>query len=199
MEFDFHANVLNSSKEALQQGIGQLMGTYLQPAFIQAGITTPRTIYNLGRDFARYQGQNPDGKYLERPHPEAGLPKISYEEAITYILAGRKPHGLPLEPAQEHLQKLQEFGSDPVRIRMLNENGIQMLQEYIQSVQARAQQEQQQAALAQASQQGQGAPGGPAPAEPPGDNSPTPVQGDELLDESLPGAGGGANQGVPGV
>lgn len=200
MDFDFRANVLNSSKEALQQGIVQMLQTYLNPVFVQAGLTSPRTLYNLALDFGRFQGQDPEGRYLEMPSPDAGLPRISFEEAITQILGGREPRGLPLEPSEEHLKKLQEFSEDPEKMARMDLNQLKLLAIYARDLTQRVESDKQKNALAQAAANSQpGAQAGPPPGGPPGETSPTPVNENELLDESLPGAGGGANTGVPGV
>jgi hypothetical protein len=198
MEFDFTANVLNSSKEALQQGISAMWQLYASPMMFQAGLTNPETLYNMARDFGRYQGQNPEGKYLALPDPDFMKPKILAKDALTTILSGRLPTGTPLEPALEHLQQLQEFLGEPTFAGMLNSRTSEILQEYMRQVQQRAEQEQQQIALAQAAAQSQGGGGGlplGGPGGTPGAAPPAPLQDNEIADESLQGenVGGGAN------
>jgi hypothetical protein len=83
---------------------------------------------------------------------------------------------------------------------MLTEPQTRIFAEYIREVAEKAAMEQQQmqqqaAAAAFAGQQGGGAPGRPAEGLPPSNAQPM-VQSGELLDETLPSAGGGANGGV---
>jgi hypothetical protein len=69
-EFDFQANVANSSKLALQQAIQQAMGVVIQPLAIQLGIATPEKVYNLLFDALRSVGLDSE-RYVAPPIPDS--------------------------------------------------------------------------------------------------------------------------------
>lgn len=195
--FDFSANALNTSKEALQGALDYLIGLYVSPLAIQMGISKPDGIFRLMRDAGRARGQDPD-KYISPPTPEAYEPPIFVEEAIDIIMSGGIPQGAPAEGAEKHLAKLQEFTqSDEFGHMDMDQHVLGVLKPYMERVAQRLMQErQQQMLLAAAAQMGQGGqPGKPGPAgQPqPGAQATPMVQGGELIDETLPGAGGGAN------
>lgn len=193
--FDFSANALNTSKEAMQGAIQDLIGLYVTPLAIQLGIIKPEGVYRLFRDAGRARGQDPD-KYLSAPTPGAMLPPILFEEALDAILSGHLPEGTPAEGTAAHLQKLQEFANSD-SFGLLDEQHIPLFRAYYEKLAQQAFAEQQQQALlqsAQQMQQGQQQPGLPGPAAgPQAPQAPAQLQGNELHDETLPGAGGGAN------
>jgi hypothetical protein len=207
-QFKFKANALNTSKVQLQQTLQQLMGSYVNALTIQLGVATPETIYNLLRDYGKSLGADPEGsRYINPPRPDLAGPKFLAEEAMIMLLQGEMPEGGPLEAGgwAEHLQKVQMIAQrlmDPT-----DDTGAitpeigQMIQGYMALAAQRAQEEMQmqqmqQNAEAFAQQQG-GAPsagGRPAQnAQAPGGNPPV-SGGGELIDEQLPGAGGGTQQ-----
>lgn len=192
-QFGFSANVLNASKQAMQEGLGAMMETYISPLTLESGIMDESGLYRLLRDFGKSFGQDPD-KYINEPAPGAMRPKLTAEEAISQILNDQIPDGEPLEGAQAHLQSIIAF-TESDEFGNMNQSQAQLLQGYMQILQQKIQEEQQRQALMEAAaQQGgaQGAPGRPANGvENP--NQQPPIQGNELLDESLPSAGGGAN------
>ena len=196
--FTFSANVLNTSKEALQGALQDLMGAYLSPLAIQLGIIKPDGAYRLLRDYGKSKGQDPD-KYISPPTPAAMLPPINWQEAVMSIIDGIMPQGSPMEGGEAHLKALNDFAASD-DFRHLDQSHIPLFRAYIESVAQAMAQERAMLALQKAAGQmgGQGAPGTPGPAAGPQDvNAGNPaVQGNELLDESLPGAGGGGNQGV---
>ena len=119
---------------------------------------------------------------------------------VSIILDNEIPDGEPAEPggAIEHLQKLQEFMNSD-QIGLMTEPQVEMFSVYLREVAEKAALQQRELQVLQAAQAfGQGRNGG-APGRPP--TAPTqipgnpPVQNGELLDETLPGAGGGANTG----
>jgi hypothetical protein len=188
-DFDFTANVLNSSKVALQQGLEQLMGLYVTPLALQLGLSTPATIYRLLRDYGKAVGQNPDA-YLQQPAPGSDLPPILVEEALTLILQGEMPQGPPLEGYEQHLQKLIEFQKTEEFGYLQTPEQLQLYRGYLEEVARAAQQArvaaQRAAAAEQFGPQGNGQPRRPGEA-----TGATLVNENELLDESLPTAGGG--------
>lgn len=192
--FTFSANALNTSKEALQSALHDLMAAYINPMAIQMGIMKPDGAYRMLRDYGRAKGQDPD-KYLSPPTPGAQEPPISAEDAILYIMDGILPNGSPMEGTAEHFQKLQTFMQSD-EFGYLGPEHIPLFRAYLEQVAQRSAQEQAQAVMLKAAAQFQGGGGqampGP-PAAPQGPQAAAPLQGNELADESLPGAGGGAN------
>jgi hypothetical protein len=214
--FDFKANVLNTSKEAMQQGIDRVMSVGVSAIAIQLGITQPEGFYRMVRDHAKAWGADPDQYYTE-PAPGAMKRRIFAEEAVSTIIDGGIPDGMPAEGggAAEHLQKLMAF-MDPNQDLIagkevdFDEFGlldapekIAVFTQYTKDVAELAAQQQREAALSSAAAQfGQpgaqpAGPGGRPPEGPPQDPNEPVMQGPgELSDESLPGAGGGANPGL---
>jgi hypothetical protein len=194
LEFDFHANVLNSSKQAVQQGLQAIAGMYISEIAMQTGISTPETIYRLLRDLGQAFGQNVDD-YLQAPTSGARESRIDASTAMLQCSRGVFPVGVPLEGPTEHLAQLQKitetdsFGEFPP-------THLPILRAYLQQVAATAQQQQQLEAQAQAAGpfgapvgETPGRPGRP-PGPPMGESDPAMLQGTELSDESLPGARG---------
>lgn len=196
-DFDFQANAFNTSKQNLQQALMQYGSALLSPIAVQTGIVNPDKIYALFRDMGKSLGLQPDN-YLNPPSPEASLPPISAEDVITSIMAGTQPYGKPAEPMEEHIQKLGQFYNDDT-YGMLTQPQTKVFESWVMQVVQRYQQQQQQQALAQAAaayqaqaQQGQtNANGGGGGGDPTAGNPPV-SSGNELMDESLPTAGGGA-------
>lgn len=197
--FTFSANVMNTSKEATQAALQDIMAAYISPLAIQMGIAKPDGIYRLLRDYGRAKGQDPD-KYISPPTPGAMEPPISAEDAIALMMDGMMPRGSPMEGTQEHFQKLQEFAQSD-EFGYMEGQSIPLFRAYLEQVGQLLAQEQAQATLLKAAGQfQQGAQPGALPG-PPGQVDPNaqatpPVQGAELIDETLPGAGGGANPGA---
>jgi hypothetical protein len=157
-QFDFVANAMNTSKEALQASLDELMGVYLNPMAIQLGVIDADGAYQLLRDVGKSRGQDPD-KYLKPPTPDSQLPKLFAEEVISLILSGGLPECRPAEAnAMEHLKKLMEFaGTD--EFGYLSRDAVQLFKGYLALLRQRMQAEASQQALIQASHQFQG--GGP--------------------------------------
>jgi hypothetical protein len=186
-----------------------MLGVLVNPLLFQLGIVTPQNVYQLIADFIKARGQDFQ-KYISPPtnDPFAGGPKISVEDAIMSIMNGVYPYGGPMEPLPEHLQKLQEFVSTPANMEIFTQQQVAMLGQYaaqrVQEMQ-QALQQQQMMENAAAMQQGMGSGGqagvgagkpGPEGQQAPPNTGPggnPPVNGREMLDESIPGAGGGQN------
>lgn len=198
--FTFSANVLNTSKEALQMALDKLMAIYISPLAIQLGIAKPDGVYRLMRDAGRALGQDPD-KYISPPTPGAQDPPISAEEAILQIMDGFIPKGTPMEGLAEHFEKLQTFLQSD-EFGYIETSKVPIFRAYLEQVaQAMAQEQSQAALLKAAGQFGQGGqPGqpGPVPGPQQGGGQANPmVNPNEMLQEDLPGSGGGGNPGVP--
>jgi hypothetical protein len=194
-DFDFQANIQNATKLALQQALEQALGVALSPLAFQSGVSTPETVYRLMFDLYSAYGLDPE-RYAHEPIPGAADEGIFAEEAITQIILGETPTGLPLEPggAAEHLQKLIAFAQGP-EFGVLEPEQVAVYGQYVQQVRQLVIQEQQAQALQGAAGASKLGPGGtPGPQATQGaDLSRPQLQGGELQDESLPGAGGGAN------
>jgi hypothetical protein len=197
--FDFSANALNTSKEALQMALQQMLGTYVSELNIMLGIMTPEGAYRLQRDWGKALGPDPD-KYLTPPSPGALSVPIMFEDALAMIFDGQMPEGTPAEGAQVQLQKLMEF-TQTDQFGLLPTEFVPVLKAYMEKVAQQAMAEmQQQKLLAAAQQFGQNAqqPGKSGPAAGPQmQGGPAMLQNNELSDETLPMAGGGANPGAP--
>ena len=197
--FTFSANALNTSKEALQGALQEFLGTYVSELNIMLGVIDADGIYRLQRDWGRAKGPDPD-KYLKPPSPMATKPKIFVEEAINLLIGGQMPEGAPAEGPEDHLSALQEF-TQTDEFGHLPQEHIALFRAYLQQTAKLAIQEQQQqqlAAAVQQFQQGAQQPGKPGPqAGPQMMEKQAMMQPNELMNEALPGAGGGANPGMP--
>lgn len=202
VEFEFGASILNTNRALATSALQDMLGMLVNPLLIQLGLVTPANLYVLLSDSIKARGQEPE-KYITPPNndPFAGI-KISVEDAIMTIMNGMTPYGSPMEPLEEHLQKLQEFAADPENMKHFTPPQIKMLAQYaanrIQEMQQMQAQQQMLANAASMQQQVGGQGGAPmqgATGTPPntGVGGNAKVQGKEMLDESLPGAGGGAN------
>lgn len=194
-QFDFVANAMNTSKEALQVALQELMGVYISPIMIQLGIIQPDGVYQLARDYGRSLGQDPD-RYVSPPSAEASLPPATAEEVVSIILTGTLPEVRPLEAPEEHMAKLMEFAGKP-EYGILTAAQVDIFKAYLSAFRQRVVADRQRQALMAAAGsvvQKDGIPGpvpGPQPAE-----APTMLGKGELADETLPSAGGGANPGT---
>lgn len=196
--FKFSANALNTSKEAMQGALQQLMGTYVSQLNIQLGLIDADGIYRMERDYGRSLGQDPD-KYLKPPAPGSNIPKIFFEEALTMILNGETPLAQPVEGAEAQFEKLTEFMQSD-QFGHLGPVHLPIFKAYYERIAKQMVEDRQKQAMLAAAEQFQQAhqqPGmsGPKPGPQQPAGAPTPVHGNELMDESLPGAGGGANPG----
>ncbi len=190
-DFSFKANVLNTSKNALQESLQGLGGAWFNPLTIQMGIAQPDGFYRYLRDLGDSFGQDADD-YLAAPNPEAGTTRIFAEEAISIILQTKTPHGRPAENggAVEHLQKLTEF-VESTEFGHLNEKGenpqqIELFGEWLNTVRNLAGQQRQQEQQAQSvGQLGEQDAGGRPTESVQGDpGNPQVSSGNEQLDET---------------
>jgi len=199
--FDFKANVLNTSKALLQQSLAAFGQVYVTELAIQLGIADADGIFRWMRDLGRSWGLDPD-QWMKPPSEESRKPKIFAEDAISAILGNTVPTGVAAEAggAAEHAQKLQEFVALD-EFGLFDEPQLEVFQAYLAQVMEQAAEQQRQAQLFEAArafgqatgqQAGPGRP--PEGVEMPESGAP-PVSGPgELIDKSLPGAGGGGAQ-----
>jgi len=208
-DFEFGANILNSNRALSSQATQEILGVIVNPMLLMMGIVTPQHIYNALKEVIRAKGQAPQ-KYIQPPQGmvDDGRPYFTAEDAINAACNGNMPYGRAMEPLDQHLQKVMEFMQQTLdHPELISEQGARILGVYAGQVQAEMQQlmqQQQMMAQAQAMQQQlqggeQGGKPGPEGETSPGSQGPSgnaPIQGRELTDESLPGAGGGANRGA---
>lgn len=194
--WDFRASILNASKVAKQQGLDRMMEILINPIMIQLGIVGPEEIFRMVRDSAQFTGVHPD-RYLKEPTPGAGKPRITANDALSVIFDHLMPDGIPAEPsAEDHLKQLQAF-MDTDEFGYFDHSQQELFRIWLtQIAQLAVQQQGQQevAKLAEGFQKKQAIGAGGDGAAPPVDQGAPPVNKNELTDESLPGAGGGAVQ-----
>lgn len=205
--FRFKANALNTSAVQLQQTLQVLLGTYVNALAIQLGVSTPETIYNLMRDYGKALGADPEGaRYINPPRPDLVGPKLTAQEAMVALLQGYMPEGGPMEPGgwAEHMQTVQMIAKtmrqDQTLLTEVPQGVWQLIEEYLVISAQRAQEQQQMQLMMQNAQAFAGGPGGGAPDQ--GGRPPQSAQapsgappvsgGSEMIDETLPTAGGGA-------
>lgn len=195
-QFEFTANVLNTNKAFQSQIMDQLAGMLINGMTMQLGLVTPTEVYNVLRDAVKAKGQDP-AKYLKPPSPDADQPKLMAEEALAAIVNGQLPEGMPQEGATVHLQRIQQIMEQDAKVQFLladNAGSAKLLAIYIQKTRQLAMQEQRQQMLAQSAQQfAGGVPAQGQGGQPMQPNEQAQVGANELLDETMPMAGGGAS------
>ena len=196
-DFEFAASLINTNPGSNEESLTSIMEIMFSPIAMQLGLVDGEGAYKLITDFVKNKKVDPN-RYIKLPPTDIDLPKITAEEAISYIMHGLEPEGRPLEQADVHLQKLIDFmNSDQIA----HINGHEdIFKVYTEKVSQLLQEQQRQQQLMQAAQQfqGGGAQGGggqpgQAPPTPGTDNAP--LESGEVADKSLSGenVGGGAN------
>ena len=191
VEFEFAANAFNISRTALQEALGQIGQFMFSPIAIQSGTVTPDRIYEWGKKWVRSWGQDPE-EFIE---PPSGTSRVTAKEAILSIMDNQYPLGTPLENPIRHLEALQRFYASDL-FGHLTPTQVQLFKKWVQDVQQLAMmllQRQQQMAGGGGPQQGQGGQDQGAATQSEGQ---APVEANEMMDETMPSAGGGANTGV---
>ena len=194
-DFDFSANVFNTSRQALQEALTSMISMYVSPLAIQAGVTNPDGIYRLFKAYGQAWGQDPS-QYLTPPTPKADQPIITAEQAAHSSLSGVAPRGYPGPDPATHLEKLTEIAqsgifSDPFADPAHLAEAVALLRNWgaqVEEILAQETQQQQLIAAASQMQNGQQQAGRPPESiQAPGGNAP--ISGNnELIDESLPTA-----------
>lgn len=192
--FSFKASILNSTRQAQEQGLNTMLPLIVNPVSLQLGLTSATEIYKLIRDIGATRGVDAE-KYMKAPTAEAEGVQITWEEAVVAIMNGARPDGAPMEGAIAHLQALTQFAQSP-QFGYLDPSQTRLFAAYVQQIQRLARQEQaNQQLLQNAAELGKRqltAGAGGASGQPP-DNS-TFLESNELADETLPSAGGGGAQ-----
>lgn len=195
MQFEFKAGIFNTNKQMAQEILQNLMGMLINPLTLQLGVVTPQQVHNLLTDFIKLLQQEPT-RYLVPPQP--GQPKInlSAAEAINMIMSGRMPMNVnPIEGHQEHMKTIYQWAQQE-ESQLLSAHTQGMINAYLTFMRADMQKAQQQQQLMQNAQQfsqmmtPQGRPGPQGSGGTPntGVSGNPPVQPNELINESLPGA-----------
>lgn len=139
-QFKFSANILNTSKVAMQEALQSIMSVLISEIAVQMGIIDKDGIYRLMRDFTKAHGQDPKD-YIKKPSPQADLQPITAEQAMISIMNGTMPGGVPIAGWIDHLQRLIKLQQEPA-FGELSSSSVEIFGIYIQQVAAQAQQEQ---------------------------------------------------------
>ena len=159
--FDFQATLLNTNKGLMAQALMSVGSAIVSPLFLQLGLSDPEKIYLWAKDLATAHSLDPS-RYLKRPPGVSEGPRVLAEEAITLIMNGQLPPGGPVEPAQEHMQKLMQFmqsdnfGFLDTQGQLLFRQWLQLIQQQVRAEMQQAQQMQAAAQLSQSIGQGGG-------------------------------------------
>jgi hypothetical protein len=186
--FEFEANVFNTSKEILQETLGQLFGLYTSPLAFQTGISNEKTVYNLMYDLGKSFGQDPE-KYINSPVMQE---MISFEEAIGLIMDDQIPQGFPQEGPEQHLTMLKDF-AESEQFGLLSQEQIEVFAQWgelVQGLMVELQRIEQLSMASQAEQvQGGGGEEGRPPEGGPVDQEQATLQDNENVNENLDGGG----------
>jgi hypothetical protein len=192
-QFEFKANSLNTNKAMKSQILQQLGAMTFNPMTMQMGLVTPDNFYNWLKDIYSELGQDPN-RYINPPSPQSAQPKITAEQAIGLLFQGYIPEQLPSEGPQMHLVRLQQLLQHLQQEQSVDQAFMVLYNTYVQKVQGLVMQTQMMAQQsAQFAGMLSGGGGGGTSGQSGGDSGGlTPQPQGQLLDESLPGAGGGA-------
>ncbi|MDZ4347035.1 MAG: hypothetical protein U1E51_31880 [Candidatus Binatia bacterium] len=184
VDFDFKATLLNTNRQALRQTLTEAMQVIMSPLAVQMGLLSQEKAYNLLEDYVKAGDLDPQ-RYVTKTSPEVDQPRILAEEAISTILSGEMPQGLPLETPEEHYQKLLAFQQQETERSQSGERPFlstpQQIAAFhawlIQILQVARQQQQKQQMIQAAAQFQQG--GQPPGAQAGGGGMPGPQMGDQ--------------------
>lgn len=189
--FDFAASILNTNKAAHAQVMESLAANLINGLTMQLGIVDGQKVYNILKERVKALGEDP-GKFLNRPFGPSDMPQITAEQAFVSILNGLSPLGLPAEPLPLHMQLFASFAQTPAYATM-SDVQKQLFDQYFTAIQQQVVQQQALVPHAdQFAQAFQGSGGGMMGSPPAAEGPATNVQPGELIDKSIPGAGGGA-------
>ena len=186
-DFEFSANVFNTSRVALQSALATIAPLYLSEIAFASGVSDARTVFTILSKVGKAEGQDP----MEFINSPTILPMITVEEAVATIRGGEFPQGLPQENANNHLQGLVAF-TQTDDFGTFDDKQVELFSQWMNAVRELiAQQQRDQARLQQAASNQRGQEEGGSENVPP-DNSQAVLSPNELADETLPSAGGGA-------
>lgn len=200
-QFDFKANSLNTSKASQAQILQGLMPILFNGMTFQMGLASKETFYTALKKLVTALGQD-HNELVIPPSDDSDKEKLTADNVLWLIYSGRMPNGVPQEGPQKQLQIFQDYLLTP-ESHVLDQGCRVLLSKWMQGLQRQIADQQQMAQQAQqfAQMQSGGGGGGQQPQpQAPGDGMTMPQQGPgQLQDESLPGAGGGANPGPMGM
>lgn len=147
VDFEFQSAFMKSNPAVRVGSLQSLMTVLATPLALQMGVTGPEQLHRLVTDFVKALGEDPD-RYVT-PTPETASPAITWEAAISMIFRNQLPVGTPLEGAQGHMEKANQFLQNDAQIGLLNPAQTELLRQWFGQVSTVAQREQ----LAQAAQQ----------------------------------------------
>jgi hypothetical protein len=194
-DFQWKATLLSADKNALPQTLMEIGSVLMSPFTMASGLVDKEKAYTFLRDYIKSRHQDPD-RYLIRPPEATDAPKFLAEEALSMLIEGEKPEGIPHEQAAVHLGKLLEFAKSDA-FGMFPPEYVPAFRQWLMQVRTLAIQEAQRAQMLQMASQmqtlmagnQQGPPGsaGMVPNQQPqmGPGANPPVQTNELLQEEL--------------
>ena len=183
--FDFKPEFLNSNPEVLRTALERVMAMVIQPLTFELGVTDAEKLGRLMRDLVRAQRLDPN-RYLSEPPPDV-LPRVVAEQAIEALTRGQEVRAMPLERAELHLAKLQEFAASDA-FAALPPDRVGLFRDWVGQVARRAQQERMAAAAAQFQQALAGGTTGGVPttvAEPDGGRGITAPGANDVMAETM--------------
>lgn len=193
--FEFKANSLNTNKAVKGQILQQLGAVTFNPLTMGMGLVTKENFYNWLHDLYQESGQDTN-RYVTPPSPQSALPKITAEQAMGLIMQGIIPEQYPAEGPEIHLQRLKQLLPQLQQEGSVDASFMVLYNTYVQRVQSlvmQTQMLQQQAAQFAGMMSGGGGGGTSGGAGEGNGGGMTPQPQGQLMDESLPGAGGGAS------
>lgn len=201
-QFDFKANSLNTSKASQAQILQGLMPILFNGMTFQMGLANKETFYTAMKKLVTALGQD-HNELVVPPSDDSDKEHLTADNVLWLIYSGQMPNGVPQEGVQKQLQIFQDFLLTP-ESAALDQGCRVLLAKWMHSLQRQLAEQQQ---LAQQAQQfalmqsgGGGGAGGPqGQPQQPGDGMTMMNQGkNQLMDESLPTAGGGGQMGMMG-
>jgi len=197
--FDFQATLLNTNKGVVADALTGLGQALFSPLAMQFGLVDAEKFYNWARDYIKSNQLDP-ARYINRPPAANDTPKITADEAILAISEGRLPiDTAPLEPLEQHVQRLQEFAQSD-QFGLLYGGKELLFREYMNHINQLAQQQAQQQQMMQAAQQFQQSMGPQGQGGTPTTMQAPPMQTETGTADELAGASqGSGGPGLPGM
>ena len=132
LTFEFQATLLNTNKGLMAQSLQEIGAALTSPLAIMTGMVGTEQLYNWAKDYIQSYQLDP-GRYLKRPEGTPEGPRLTAEDVIGLAAQGIRPAGAPLEPAQEHLAKIQQFMQGP-DFAVIGPAGQAILQQWMRIV-----------------------------------------------------------------
>lgn len=107
-DFELTANSVSSNKAIERDTANSLLQIIQNPLALQAGLVTPKNLYNVYRNFLQKTEIKDIDAYITRPEGTEESP-YSAKDELTMILGGVKPPIYMLDRHQEKLQFFEQF------------------------------------------------------------------------------------------